>query len=404
MLGCVAVLGCTKRNPEVCCETDLECKTVGLDSPAPCGEGVCVNYRCVASGCDDDGDCHDPDQPMCVAGQCFGPADACREGGGSRIVFLSNRDSETQIYSEFANGASLTQLTHADETMFIKNVVPSPDGAHLAYIQTGDVFVMADDGSDSKQLTSGESNQDIQWSPDGMKLAVSPFMARDVSSSTMQADGSQRHMLSVAGFSTLEPVWSPDSARVAFVAANVDTMQVALWTSRVDGTGGKSFFNGDYPPSYGLSSLDWNPDGAVIAFLYPDDGGTGTKNTMWLEPLDGTPAHVLKTADYPVWEVRWSHDGSKVVFVESNASNAMSEDDGGQSISIMNADGSGQVRFAAVGSHPRWSIDDRYVLFHQTEPSGNRQLYRMDSDGTNVVGLAMTSSDDYDAEWMSCAP
>ena len=66
---CVWV-GCTRPNPAVCCENDVECTRIGLaaDDVRNCtGESVCVANACVASGCDDDGDCTAPNQPFCIS-------------------------------------------------------------------------------------------------------------------------------------------------------------------------------------------------------------------------------------------------------------------------------------------------------------------------------------------------
>jgi hypothetical protein len=67
---CLA-FGCTKRNPDLCCETDAECTTIGFSSHAPCDLGVCVHNECTtaADTCDGDEDCNGA-TPACVAGTC----------------------------------------------------------------------------------------------------------------------------------------------------------------------------------------------------------------------------------------------------------------------------------------------------------------------------------------------
>ena len=65
----IAIIACTKRNPEVCCETGDECLAVGFGSPQPCAVGVCVHNTCTDPGvCDGDEDCTSPS--TCMNGTC----------------------------------------------------------------------------------------------------------------------------------------------------------------------------------------------------------------------------------------------------------------------------------------------------------------------------------------------
>ncbi len=73
LLGLVAVItfmtACTRRNPEVCCETVAECAVVGTSELVACETGVCVANACVDEGrCDGDEDCNEPDH--CADGVC----------------------------------------------------------------------------------------------------------------------------------------------------------------------------------------------------------------------------------------------------------------------------------------------------------------------------------------------
>lgn len=95
-------IGCTKKNPNLCCTDEAACNTLGI-SISPCDEGLlCRGNQCIAqacstsSGCDEsapfcggetcvescnsDGQCPgfggDPDSRFCVVGTC----DECRVG------------------------------------------------------------------------------------------------------------------------------------------------------------------------------------------------------------------------------------------------------------------------------------------------------------------------------------
>lgn len=70
----IAVVACTARNPEVCCETMDECASLGWDSTQPCVVGACVGRICVERGaCDGPEDCLDGS--TCVESVCELPQD-----------------------------------------------------------------------------------------------------------------------------------------------------------------------------------------------------------------------------------------------------------------------------------------------------------------------------------------
>lgn len=73
---------CTRRNPDVCCATDMECRRLGLTSEIPCELGVCVDNVCSSAEgmCDGDEDCGDG-VDFCVEGRCA----ACRESASCAI-------------------------------------------------------------------------------------------------------------------------------------------------------------------------------------------------------------------------------------------------------------------------------------------------------------------------------
>lgn len=73
----MAVLACTKPNPEVCCVTPDQCSTLGAAELRPCGVGqACsADFTCVAAECTTSADCEDPNQPVCSLGLCI---DTCR--------------------------------------------------------------------------------------------------------------------------------------------------------------------------------------------------------------------------------------------------------------------------------------------------------------------------------------
>jgi TolB protein len=420
----IAMLGCTKRNPEVCCVTDAECKAVGFDSPSPCGEGVCVQNSCVAAGtsCDDDGDCTDPAAPMCVSGQCYGEVEACQQGGGQRIVFasLSYQDKTEGLYSVYVNGSGRTLLTsdfkdsdvhvndlyeNGDSTEIPEiNIAPSPDGETIAYFANSAMATIGIDGSRLTQITDGSLSEDhVEWSPDGTKLTVST--AGDPAAYIIHADGSSRVQLfgaSGASPANYDPTWASDSSMVAFASKAGDT--IGIYTANANGTEVKMFDGetGQFVTD-GISFGDprWAPNRFIMAYITDEGGDTDVA----LKRADGSNVNILATTDSDEGELAWSHDSLKLVFVRRGISTGSKH-----VIWVMNADGTNQIPLTDSNSnayHPRWSADDHYILF-DTDRDGNREIYRMDSDGANQINVSNAPGQDgapiqdYGAEWVAC--
>jgi hypothetical protein len=88
--------GCTKRNPDLCCETDAECTTIGFSSHAPCDLGVCVHNECTTTTgtCDGDEDCGGA-TPACVAGTCSVCATSATCPAISPVCDMTSHDCRT---------------------------------------------------------------------------------------------------------------------------------------------------------------------------------------------------------------------------------------------------------------------------------------------------------------------
>ncbi len=121
-------------------------------------------------------------------------SDSIAQGFEPRIVFASNSDGDSDIYSMDVNGDNLLQLT--DHPAFDGYPACSPDGRRIAFISerglTSDLYVMDSDGNNVIRLTQDNLFENRpSWSPDGTRIAFSAFRW-DVGNSeifVMDADG-----------------------------------------------------------------------------------------------------------------------------------------------------------------------------------------------------------------------
>jgi dipeptidyl aminopeptidase/acylaminoacyl peptidase len=257
-------------------------------------------------------------------------------------------------------------LTLDDQFNFHKVSDPqiSPDGNWIAYTvenvdvkndtKDKDIYITSWDGSRTLRLTSSkDSEYSPRFSPDGKFLA---FL-----SSRQNSGGNQIWLLNLAGGEAerisdfkggvSDFVWSPDSKRLAVIAADPEDSEdnkenktprpivIDRFQFKEDGTGylGKSrdhlyVFDLATRKANILTSDDfneylpsWSPDSKSIAFV-TKRGADFDRHNNWdiyvIEAKPGAQAHQLTTFDGPdndpSWDSRpvWSPDGKLIAYLQ----------------------------------------------------------------------------------------
>jgi Tol biopolymer transport system component len=234
---------------------------------------------------------------------------------GDRIAWGSSGAGD--LFTASADGGDIRRLT----TDGLQKQPPSwsPAGQSLVYARTPadssrwDLFVVGDDGSGPRQITSGGEgdvrNVHPSWSPSGGSIAFLRQINSTSAIYVVRPDGTELHR--VIGLSsvyvgwpyTSAPVWSPDGAKIAYAnSVNSGYSRYGrhgqeIFVVNADGSGERRLT--ELAPRLRVDSTPvWAPDGEQILFT------RGPSSLMTMNP-DGTCEGALpatRAVDTPSWQ------------------------------------------------------------------------------------------------------
>ena len=175
---------------------------------------------------------------------------------------------------------------------------------------------------------------------------------------------------------SIEPAWSPDGKRIAFVRYSVSE-ENGIYVMNADGTGVTRV------TGPGFDSPTWSPQGDALAFSgSPPSSCPGVQycGAIYVQGLN--EGSVMRRVAASGFMPAWSPDGSRIAFVGYSLIN---EEDH-YSLRLVNPDGSGLKEIAQAGwvysDRPTWSPDGTRIAF-----SINGHIYVVHTDGTGQTQL-----------------
>ncbi len=254
-------------------------------------------------------------------------------GTNGPVAFERNN----HIYVVNANGTGARAVTNAQTAD--RDPAVSADGRKIVFSRGGSLYTIGIDGTGERQVTTGFLDQFPTWSPDAKRIA---FTRKDTGHGdiySIAANGSDLKQLTNTPNIEDEAEWSPNGQRIAFSRNECDLGSNAggpcVWTMNATG-GGETLLT----PEEKLGECDqnntldgnghrrhsatptWSPDGSKIAYAGYSNVCTqvGGGGDIWVMNADGGgKVNIINDASQTERQPSWSPDGSRIVFVRDNA-------------------------------------------------------------------------------------
>jgi hypothetical protein len=236
-----------------------------------------------------------------------------------KIVFVSIRDGNSEIYSIRADGTGQTRLTNNPA----RDDSPrwSPDGGKIVFVSDRDglleIYTMNADGSNQQRLTTNSvPDEDPAWSPDGNQIAF----ARGGHILLMDSNGENERQVTSDSFSGEQghPSWSPDGSQIVFHNSSFsEPDQIYTVNSACVNCTSRQWLTRDLPPdSFGPV---WSPDGNTIVCSNDQSSDHSHPDSFLISPFPSLDfvlrqRPVLTTGNTTPFSPAWSPDGSKLVY------------------------------------------------------------------------------------------
>ncbi|HLL49395.1 MAG TPA: hypothetical protein VK356_01895, partial [Thermomicrobiales bacterium] len=227
---------------------------------------------------------------------------------------------------------------------------------------------------------------------------------------TMEADGTGVTPLTNDDRDENNPEWSPDGTRISFDNSGLDggsCCSRSIYVMNANGSGRQrltSIPNTTQGEDY---QATWAPDGTWLAFTSTRDETrefASDREIYRMDP-DGTQQAQLTATDANITDEQPTVSSNGTIAFASNRADPSYEM---LDIYKMNADGTGVTRLTFDGAyaspqpfqslHPAWSPDGTRIAFESTR-SGNREIWVMDADGSNLVNVSNHASYDAEPAW-----
>jgi dipeptidyl aminopeptidase/acylaminoacyl peptidase len=343
------------------------------------------------------------------------PSDLAAAKSGNRLAWVFYQQGKRNIWVAEGVGFAARQLTkyNEDDGQELSELRFSADGNVLVYVRGGGknaagqvpnptsnpagaeqaVWTVAWSGGEPKRVDAG-------YSPDVSARGTVAYV-KDGQVWLAPLDGSQKPQQLVVRGQNLEPHWSPDGGKLAFISARGDHSFIAIFDADAKSV---QFMA---PTVDSDSNLAWSPDGKRLAYVRGPAQERDAPQGMFIAPDKPQPwaiwvGDVETHTAREIWHSGTSPQGSFPYMAEDTGGGVLnwaagnqlvvaSEEDGWQHLYALSADG-GVLKLLTSGNCEveQWSLtpDKKAVLFNSNcGDVDRRHLWRVAVSGGQALRL-----------------
>lgn len=340
-----------------------------------------------------------------------GPVLFLRPPSEQRMAFVSTRGGNTDIWTMNTDGSDTKQVTNdaADD------LTPSwsPDGRELVSVSDREegiysIYVSAWNGGYTRCMTTSAGTKDSPaWSNDGKEIVFLSggkvyTMARQAGSEEQCLPPPDLSQVDLVGSAFGQPyaygAWSPGRKYLLFMmSTDRGRESYAIERDQLAAAQSSEIIPMDIAVARSLD-VAWSPKGQKVAAAFINRKGENGLLVSDLELLGSNDLFVSKGNGKGPTEPAWSPDGKHIAFEMWEIKDGVEEKNLG--IWIIDASG-GKPRQVAKGDarEPCWSLDGKYIAYAAIGEDGDRDIWRVNADGTGAVNLTEGQGDNYSPSW-----
>ena len=282
----------------------------------------------------------------------------------------------------------------------LKPLPQSPIGPILfASLRDGssfEIYVAYPDTVNPVRLThNGWDDIDPSWSPDGSRIAFVSDRDGNYEIYTMNADTTNLTRVTDNPGMDRHPVWSPDGSRIALESQRNRNAEIYVMSAS-----GADTTNVSNDPGWDVWPT-WSPDGSKIAFsstrnnetdIYTmnADGTNQTRitNTRFWASVAPAPRVITWSAICP----DWSPEVDKIAFTVTDGTFA-------SAIYVTGAAGFTPLTdLQSINVSPTWEPNSERMAFVSNR-DGNPEIYVINADGSRPIRLTTSPQSDDHPDW-----
>jgi len=302
-----------------------------------------------------------------------------------------------------ATPATVAKPQDAPPRLFgVRSLAISPDGSKLAFYYQGDIWVGSTNGGKAESITTNVDLDDNPvWSPDSKRIAFSSNRNGNNDIYVVNADGGAPKRLTWFSGSDIPSDWSPDGKSILLRSARDDNNNGIYELDVETGKFKALFFD-----QLSLSAPKYSPDGKSVLYTRlgfpwnrPRYSGSGAAQIWTFDRASGKRQEVRNNQMQHLWN-NWTSTGIYTVTMTEKAKNSHNLNEplpvqtfsAAQTPNIYRVDGAGKASQITkyAGNSVRWLTSARNANKHAFELDGEVMVV----DGTGVKEIDFTANTD----------